>query len=167
MNKKKNINDMGNLIATIDCDADATGVIDGFKVYQHIKMGRVEFDPSKALLYQSERQRSWIGMSIADVIEELRGKKVYNEQMFRHIWKHREELPDEWRKNGGNKIHFLGTTYHNSIGSICVLTMEWRVWEVFGSLDGNWTYYMTTIGNDPTIQDGYNMHNDEYVPVEA
>jgi hypothetical protein len=125
----------------IDCDADPF-VPDGWKVEEHIKGGRLEWDPENVSLYLSRKQQDGV-ISGDKLRKELKGKPVLNACVLDYLMANPNLIPNEWK---GKCINFWGTIYRISVGLLCVrcLDLDDRAGDD-GSLGNEWGV------NDPAV----------------
>ena len=86
----------------IDCDADPF-CPDGLRVEEHINAdSNFEWNPSKVLLYLSEKQREKGTIGGNELRKELEGKKVLNANVLDWLLElgHQELIPEKWKKKG-------------------------------------------------------------------
>ena len=86
----------------------------------HIKGGKLLFDPEKTTFYLSEKQKdaSWIDGN--ELRKELVGKLVLNANVLDYLLKNPQIIPESWKKDEKARtryIYFWGTIYHDSYGS--------------------------------------------------
>jgi hypothetical protein len=125
---------LNQVIQIIDCDAKPF-IPDGWKVQEHQKGGKLEWNPEKIQLYLSDGQKDGRYIEGNKLRKELKSKKVLNACVLDWLLAHPEFIPEEWK---GKYIYFWGTIYRRSGGDLCVRCLCWR--------DGRWDWYCRWLG---------------------
>jgi hypothetical protein len=105
----------------IDCDAPPF-IPEGLSLKEHQKGGQIEWNPSKVILYLSEKQKNGGIISGYDLQEDLKGKPVLNANVLDFLLKNPHLIPEEWKREC---IFFWGTLYLGSLGSLHVRYLFW------------------------------------------
>lgn len=105
----------------IDCNARPY-IPDGWKVVEHQKGGKFEWNPKKIRLYLSDRQRGNSYITGNELRKELKSKKVLNACVLDWLLAHPEFIPEEWK---GMFVYFWGTIYRHSDGYLLVRYLYW------------------------------------------
>jgi len=106
----------------IDCDTRPF-VPKGWKVESHLKGGQWEWDAKKISLHllYGEQQRGVIdGERLRKMCENI---PVFNANVLGYILKNPSLISRDWRDKS---VLFLGTTYRDCYGDLCVLYLRWR-----------------------------------------
>lgn len=106
---------------TIDCDANPY-VPDGWKVEEHIKGGKLRWNPDEVELYICDEQKG-DHIQGKELLKLLRGKKVLNVCVLDYLLSNPELIPEEWK---GKMVLFWGTIYRDSHGDLVVLALFWN-----------------------------------------
>lgn len=107
---------------TIDCDA-SPWCPNNWKVEEHKKGGKLEFDPSKVELYLSSGQRGEKTIEGHKLRKELEGKQVMNACVLDHLLANTNLIPENWKQDKQvrtNFIYFWGTVYRDSVHNLYV-----------------------------------------------
>lgn len=107
----------------------------GWTVEEHIKGGKLEWNPENVKLYVSEEQKN--GYIEGNKLRKL-VKNPLNANVLDYLYKHQELIPDKWK---GKYVYFWGTIYRHSGGYLCVRCLFWDVgqWHCCcGWLGGDW-----------------------------
>jgi hypothetical protein len=118
----------------IDCDADPF-CPDGWKVEEHHKRGRLEWDVSKIQLYLSKGQKDGNWFEGNKLRKELTNKPVLNANVLDYLLKNPYLIPEEWR----SKVVFFWGTIYRVDGRLVVRFLYWL---------GEWDWYYYWLGND-------------------
>ena len=116
---------LGEVIITkyiVDLDADPF-VPSDWKVVEHTRGGKLEFDPRKVQLYLDEEQQAGRLIVGNKLREKLKGKTVFNANLLEFYLKNPHLIPDEWK---GKAVFFWGTIYRDSLGNLCVRCLYWN-----------------------------------------
>ena len=130
---------LGEVIITkhiVDLDADPF-VPDGWKVVEHTKGGKFEFDPRKIQLYLDEEQQDGRLIVGNKLREKLKGKAVFNANLLDFYLKNPQLIPEEWK---GKVVFFWGTIYRGSDGYLYVRCLYWD------DSSWGWSYYWLDSG---------------------
>ncbi len=106
----------------VNCDVKPF-VPEGWKVVEHIKGGKWEWDPSKVLLYLSDGQKGGERIEGNKLREELKGKSVLNANVLDFLLANPLLIPEEWK---GKAVFFWGTVYRNADGNLVVRYLYWN-----------------------------------------
>ncbi len=112
---------LNQVIQVIDCDAQPF-IPDGWKVQEHQKGGKLEWNPEKIQLYLSDGQKDGKYIEGNKLRKELKGKKVLNACVLDWLLAHPEFIPEEWKSK---YIFFWGTIYRISGGDLYVRCLCW------------------------------------------
>ena len=134
----------------IDCDADPF-TPEGWKVEEHNKMGQLEWDPTRVILYLSPNQKDGKYVEGNKLRKELADKPVLNANVLDHLLANPHLIPKEWKvgeQDHARYIFFWGTIYRYSNGYLCVRCLyfvgsRWR-WVYF------WLDYVW-VGSGPAV----------------
>ncbi len=118
----------------IDCDADPF-CPDGWKVEEHHKRGRLEWDVSKIQLYLSKGQKDGNWFEGNKLRKELTNKGVLDAIVLDYLLKNPYLIPEEWR----SKVVFFWGTIYRVDGRLVVRFLYWL---------GEWDWYYYWLGND-------------------
>lgn len=128
---------LNKVVQIIDCDAKPF-IPEGWRVIEHIKGGKLEWNPEKILLYLVDDQKDGKYIEGHKLRKKLRGKPVLNANFLDWLLAHPKFIPEEWK---GKRIFFWGTIYCVSDGSFCVRCLYWGggEWDwCCGWLGGGW-----------------------------
>lgn len=125
---------LNQVIQIIDCDAKPS-IPDGWKVEEHRKGGKLEWNPEKIQLYLSDGQKGSSYIEGNKLRKELKSKKVLNACVLDWLLAHPEFIPEEWK---GKYIYFWGTIYRGSVGDLSVRCLYWFV--------GRWHWDFSWLG---------------------
>ena len=127
---------LDKVVQVIDCNARPF-VPEGWKVVEHIKGGKWEWNPGKILLYLSDGQKGGRCIEGNKLRKELKGKSVLNANVLDWLLAHPEFIPEEWK---GKYIFFWGTIYRDAGGNLVVRGLYWR--------GRRWYCYCRWLGSD-------------------
>jgi hypothetical protein len=119
---------LNQIIQIIDCDAKPY-IPDGWKVVEHQKGGKMEWDPTKIQLYLSDSQKDGKYIEGNKLRKELKNKPVLNACVLDWLLAHPEFIPEEWKEE---YVFFWGTIYRRSDGALRVRYLCWD--------DGGWRW---------------------------
>lgn len=111
----------------IDCDA-APFVPDGWKVEEHKKDGKLDFDASQVLFHLADGQKGGKSIEGNKLRKELANMPVMNANVLDYLLANPDLIPDEWKADeSGNTryIFFWGTVYRYSDGDLYVRCLCW------------------------------------------
>ena len=129
------IRGFGKVVITVDLDADPF-LPKEWKVEEHIKGGKFEFDPKKIALHLDAKQ---IGGVIGgnELRGKLKGKPVFNANLLDSLLAYPNLIPEEWKSKA---IYFWDTIYRISNGDLVVRYLVWR--------GGQWDWLCSSLGSD-------------------
>lgn len=110
----------------IDCDAEPY-IPEGWSIHPEDQIqsrvtGQFEFDPSKAGLFLTDKQK--VSYEIGnDLKQALEGQPVLPANVLDYLLAHPEAIPESWK---GKYIFFWGTIYRYSGGYLIVRYLCWR-----------------------------------------
>lgn len=94
-------------------------------VEEHIKNGKIEWNPKKVSLYISEKQKSGY---IAGNELRKKIKNPLNANVLDYLLNNPHLIPEEWKQDEQGQtryIYFWGTIYRDSGSSFCVRCLYW------------------------------------------
>jgi hypothetical protein len=129
---------------TVDLDVDPF-VPDGWRLVEHKKGGKFEWNSSNLKLYVSPNQQGKSGIGGNQLREELKGKSPYNANLLDYLLENPDLVPEQWK---GKFVYFWGTVYQDTGDKTCVRCLcrhrgEWR-WH-YGWLESDF------IGSEPAV----------------
>jgi len=128
----------------IDTDADPF-CPDDWKVEEHQKAGKLEWNPAMVRLHLDPGQQNGKCVNGNELRKKLKNQPVLNAIVLDWLLAHPEFIPEEWK---GKYVFFWGTTYRDSGGDLYVRYLYWSDgvwrWNCFW-LGSNWR------GNDPAV----------------
>ncbi|OGY36716.1 MAG: hypothetical protein A3E36_04035 [Candidatus Andersenbacteria bacterium RIFCSPHIGHO2_12_FULL_45_11b] len=107
----------------IDCDADPAIPYNGWTVEQHVKRGKVQWDPSQYRLHLQPSQQKGSSVQGYKLREELADLPTANANLLDYLLEHPQLIPEEWKKDENGNIRYIffwSTVYRNSVGRLCV-----------------------------------------------
>ena len=107
---------LNEVVHIINCDAKPF-VPKGLRVAEHIKGGKIEWDPSKIVLYTSNDQKNRRCIEGNELRKELEGQPVLNANVLDCLLAYPELISKEWE---GECIFFWGTIYRDTNGNLVV-----------------------------------------------
>lgn len=113
----------------IDCDADPF-VPENWKVEEHQKGGKFEWDPSQIELYLDKGQLGGNSIVGNKLRQKMSSKKIMNACVLDFLLAHPELIPEEWKSRA---VFFWGTIYRESDGNLYVRYLCWD--------GGGWSCY--------------------------
>lgn len=108
---------------------------EGWKVEDHRKGGRLEWNMGKISLYLSDLQEK--GVEGNKLRKELESMLVPNANALDYLLAHPEIIPEEWKNK---KVYFWGTIYRNPGGYLHVRCLRWN--------KGQWTWGCSWLCHD-------------------
>lgn len=111
----------------INTDLDPKLPFPGAEIVENIKMGEVDWDPSKfSFHFEPEQKTGYI--SGHTLYERLKGKPVVNASFMDYLEAHPDLVPDSWKKDEEGRTRYIyawGTIFRDSDGSLCVRFWFW------------------------------------------
>lgn len=125
----------------IDTNKDPLIPYENWTVEEHIKNGKIEWNPKKVSLYISEKQKSGYinGHALRKEI-----KNPLNANVLDYLLNNLHLIPEEWKadeKGQTRYIYFWDTIYRDSGDNLfvrCLYWVEGRWLASYGWLDGQW-----------------------------
>jgi hypothetical protein len=104
----------------IDCDVNPY-VPNGWKVEEHIKGGKLRWNPDEVELWLADEQKGGVieGNKLRKL---LKGKPVLNACVLDYLLANPHLIPEEWKSK---YVFFWGTIYRHSDGDLCVRCLGW------------------------------------------
>lgn len=125
---------------TLNITTKPEPLYEGWTIESHTPVGEV--DLSKIVFHLEPEQKE--GRIKGKVLHErLKGKKCLDGALLDYLLKHKELIPDLWKKDDqGNTryIFFWGTVYRHSDGDLCVRYLYWD--------DGEWHWSHDWLGRE-------------------
>jgi len=109
---------------------------DGWKVEEHQKAGKLEWNPAKVILHLDQGQKNGKCLEGNNLRKALKGQPVMNAVVLDWLLAHPELIPEEWK---GKYIYFWGTIYRDSVGRLYVRCLYWG--------DGSWGWRCRWLGD--------------------
>jgi len=124
----------------IDLGADPS-VPEGLEVKEHIKGGKIKFDPAKIKLHLDKQQKRTGGIEGHQLRNKLYDDKdlyVQNAGLLDFYLSNRDLIPEKWK---GKRIYFWGTIYRASSGALFVRCLHEGCCGWAGSYDWLGSYF--------------------------
>lgn len=109
----------------IDTNKDPLIPYKNWTVEEHIKNGKIEWNPEKVSLYISEKQKSGY-INGNELRKEI--KNPLNANVLDYLLNNPHLIPEEWKQDEQGQtryIFFWGTIYRLSVGRLCVRCLFW------------------------------------------
>jgi len=119
----------------VDLDADPF-IPEGWKLEEHQKGGKDEYNSVKVELYLSKKQKSGM-IGGHDLRKELKGQPVMNANLLDFYLKNLHLIPESWK---GKVVFFWGTIYRDAGGYLYVRYLYWA--------GGSWVWYYRWLFDD-------------------
>lgn len=111
----------------IDTNKDPVIPYEDWTVEEHIKNGKIEWNPKKVSLYISEKQKSGY-INGNELRKEI--KNPLNANVLDYLLNNPHLIPEEWKQDEQGQtryIFFWGTIYRDSDDDLYVRCLYWRV----------------------------------------
>lgn len=101
----------------VDLDADPKTPFAGWRVVEHVKGGKFEFDPKKVKLYFTDAPGDGRGHALREMMKD---QPVYNANLLDFYLENTHLIPADWHNM---HVCFWGTIYTDDQGRLCIRTL--------------------------------------------